>query len=93
MCNNLLRDQQSLITALIGRNNLGAGPQMTPMSATNGKNYCYNKFNNDGVGGDDGDCDDDGVGGEDGDFDDGCGGVNGDNDIGNSDDDDDDNGH
>lgn len=38
MCNNLLRDQQSLITALIGRNNLGAGPQMTPMSAAaNGK--------------------------------------------------------
>lgn len=36
MCNNLLRDQQSLISALIGRNNL-TGPSMVPgMSPTPG---------------------------------------------------------
>ncbi|KAK3744882.1 hypothetical protein QZH41_013767, partial [Actinostola sp. cb2023] len=32
MCNNLLRDQQTLVSALIGRNNL-SGPQLTPMAA------------------------------------------------------------
>ena len=35
MCNNLLRDQQTLVSALIGRNNL-PGPPMSPLPTPNG---------------------------------------------------------